>query len=189
MSFSWSSTLLSNPFEDLLARFVAFLEENKIDYMLIGGFALPSYGAIRTTVDLDIAAKIQTDAEFQALLESASKLGFRAATASFSNPVMMLIDEKTGLEVEVWLRPDGIVWDQETLRRRTRTRIGSAKTYVVSPEDFIVSKLARPDRGVQDEKDVKSVLARLGDKLDRKYLERRAASAGVLAVLDAVERV
>jgi hypothetical protein len=180
---------LSNPFQDLLARFVAFLEGNKTDYMLIGGFALPSYGAIRTTVDLDIAARIQTESDFRALLESAPRWGFRPPAASLSNPVVVFADEKTGLEVELWLRPDGIAWDQETLRRRTRTRMGSAEVYLVSPEDFIVSKLARPDRGVQDEKDAKSVLARMGDKIDRKYLERRAANAGVLAVLGAVERV
>ena len=157
--------------------------------MIIGGFALPSYGAIRATADLDLAAWIRTPQKFQSFLVEAEKSGFRPSVASFSNPVTVLTDQKTGMEIELWLRPDGIVWDQETLDRRKRIGIGSSDLYVVSPEDFIVSKLARPDRGVQDEKDVKSVLVRMEGNLDRKYLERRATRAKVLAILKAIDRV
>ena len=156
--------------------------------MLIGGFALPTYGAIRATLDLDLAIRIRSPEEFQNLLLMAERSGFRPSSASFDNPVMVLVDEKTGLEAELWLRPDGIVWDRETLDRRNRAKFGSTDFYVVSPEDFIVSKLARPDRGVQDEKDVKSVLARMEGKIDRQYLQKRAKEAGVLAILGAIER-
>jgi len=50
-----------------------------------------------------------------------------------------------------------------------------------------VTKLSGPDRGVQDERDVKSVLERLHGSLDTKYLEKRATGAGVLALLRALE--
>ena len=180
---------MSSHYEDLLARLGEFLAGNKIDYMIIGGFALPSYGAIRVTADLDLAAWIQTPLQFKNFILKAEISGFKAPTASFSNPVMVLTDHKTGLEIELWLRPDGIVWDQETLDRRRKIRFASSDLYVVSPEDFIVSKLARPDRGVQDEKDVKSVLVRMEGTIDRKYLERRAARAGVLAILKAIDRI
>lgn len=180
---------MSSHYEDLLARLGEFLAGNRIDYMIIGGFALPSYGAIRTTADLDLAVWIRTPLEFQTFLLKAERSGFKASIASYSNPVTVLTDQKTGMEIELWLRPDGIVWDQETLSRRKQIRIGSSDLYVVSPEDFIVSKLARTDRGVQDEKDVKSVLVRMEGTIDREYLERRAAREGVLAVLKAIDRV
>jgi predicted nucleotidyltransferase len=61
------------------------------------------------------------------------------------------------------------------------------EAWVISPEDFIVNKLARPDRGAVDEQDVKSVLVRQEDKLDRKYLERRARDAGVFNILKIIE--
>jgi hypothetical protein len=61
--------------------------------------------------------------------------------------------------------------------------------WVVSPEDFIVSKLARPDRGVVDEQDVKSVLERDDVELDWLYLKERAKRAGVLALLEAIRSV
>lgn len=174
--------------EDLLSRTVSFLRAEGVDYMVIGGFALPSYGAIRATVDLDLAVRIGDAEEFDALVKRAGRAGFRPGVASFSNPVSVFSDEKTGLEVELWLRPYGISWDSETLRRRRKARVGSVEVWLVSPEDYVVSKLTRPDRGVQDEKDVKGVLARLRGSLDSGYLDRRAAKAGVLALLKAVEK-
>lgn len=178
---------MPNLLEGLLARTVSLLDGSRVDYMVIGGFALPSYGAIRTTVDLDVAVRIESSKGFDSLVELAKRSGFKPSLASFSNPVNVFKDEKTGLEVEFWLRPDGIVWDRETLRRRKRTKVGATEVWLVSPEDFIVTKLSRPDRGVQDEKDAKGVLARLRGSVDRNYLERRAGEAGVLALLRAID--
>ena len=158
-----------------------------MEYMVIGGFALPSYGAIRATVGLDVAVRIGDGKEFDAFVGRARRAGFRPGVTSFSNPVSIFSDRRTGLEVEFWLRPDGIEWDRETLKRRRKARIGSTEVWLVSPEDFVVTKLSRPDRGVQDEKDAKGVLSRLGGSLDRKYLERCAGRAGVLALLRAIE--
>ena len=173
--------------EGLLSKVASILDEAGIDYMVLGGFALPSYGAIRSTVGLDIAVRIGTEKQFRDLVGELEKAGFGRGVGSFTNPVSVFSEERTGLEVEVWLRPDGIKWDSETLRRRRKARIGSAEVWLVSPEDYIVTKLSRPDRGVQDEKDVKSVLERLHGSLDSDYLEKRARRAGVLALLRALE--
>ncbi|MFX1363009.1 MAG: hypothetical protein ACFE7A_06115 [Promethearchaeota archaeon] len=63
----------------------------------------------------------------------------------------------------------------------------SVEAWIVSPEDFIINKLARPDRGVIDEQDVKSVLVRQHDNLDEEYLQRRAQENGVLQVLKTIQ--
>jgi hypothetical protein len=98
------------------------------------------------------------------------------------------LDRKEKIEVELWLKPDGIVFDDETLRRRQKAKLdASTWAWLVSAEDFIVNKLARPDRGVTDEQDVKSVLTRQENKLDNEYLQRRAKEAGVLAILQTIQ--
>jgi adenylate kinase len=48
--------------------------------------------------------------------------------------------------------------------------------------------VSRPDRGVVDEQDVKSVLARQRNKLDVEYLRKRAQEARVLRILEEIER-
>ena len=63
-------------------------------------------------MDLDLAVLIRTRPEFESFILAAERFGFEPSSASFSNPVVVLTDQKTGMEVELWLRPDGIVWDR-----------------------------------------------------------------------------
>lgn len=180
---------MSQRIVETLRRAISFLEENRIDYMLIGGYALPFYGEIRSTIDIDIAVAIRVKTQFDKFRVAAGESGFSAQICSFSNPECVFLDEKTGLEVEFWMKLDGVDWDVETLKRRRRHSLDGFEAWVISPEDFIVNKLSRPDRGVQDEKDVKSVLVRLHDDLDWKYLERKAKKAEVASLLRVIDEI
>jgi predicted nucleotidyltransferase len=174
---------------ETLDRIVSFLEGGGIDYMLIGGYVLPMYGRIRTTLDIDFAVALTTEAGFSRFLEEADIAGYTVSLGSFKNPVCLLLDRATGYELEIWRQPDGVVWDGETLRRRRRVDLAGVEVWIISPEDFIVSKLARSDRGVIDEQDVKSVLERDGVALDWSYLRGRAERAGVWAQLQMIRDV
>jgi hypothetical protein len=156
--------------------------------MIIGGYALPFYGRIRTTVDIDLAVAIGTEKELMQLLNSLRAADFESTIASPDNSLIVVLDQKERIEMELWLKLDGVVFDDETLRRRQKAEVdANFWAWIISAEDFIVNKLARPDRGVVDEQDVKSVLIRQANKLDNGYLQRRAKQAGVLAVLQAIE--
>lgn len=180
---------MSDTIRKALHSVVTFLEEAGFDYMVIGGFALPFYGMIRTTIDINIAVSIGSSILFDTFRGLAEETGFKHTFGSFKDPICIFVDRDTGLEIEFWTRPDGIEWDMETLARRQKHRLDDVEAWVISPEDFIVNKLARPDRGVQDERNVKSVLVRLRDALDEKYLERRAKNAGVWAILRVINEV
>ena len=156
--------------------------------MMIGGYALPFYGRIRTTIDLDLAVMIKTEKELQQLCNWLQKIDFEATISHPETPVIVVLDKKEKVEIELWLKPDGIVFDDETLRRRRKVKLDENITaWIISPEDFIVNKLARPDRGAIDEQDVKSVLVRQEGKLDKEYLEKRARDAEVLKVLETIQ--
>ena len=171
-----------------LQRLLKLLEDTNVPYMIIGGYALPFYGRIRTTVDIDLAVAIGTEKELMQLLNSLRAADFEPAIASPANALIVVLDQKERIEMELWLKLDGVVFDEETLRRRQKAEIdANFWAWVISAEDFIVNKLARPDRGVVDEQDVKSVLIRQANKLDNEYLQRRAKQAGVLAVLQAIQ--
>jgi hypothetical protein len=156
--------------------------------MIIGGYALPFYGRIRTTVDLDLAVAIKNPAELDTLINLLKTADFEPTICSPRNPLMVIVDRKERIEMELWTRPDGIELNQETLQRRQKAQLSDElSAWIVSPEDFIITKLARPDRGVIDEQDVKSVLIRQADKLDNVYLEKRAQQTGVLTILNAIK--
>lgn len=171
-----------------LHRLLSLFEDKNIPYMIIGGYALPFYGRIRTTIDIDLAVAIKTEKELQQLCNWLQKINFEATISHPENPVIVIVDKKEKVEIELWLEPDGIVFDDETLRKRRIVQLDeNVKAWIISPEDFIVNKLARPDRGAIDEQDVKSVLVRQEGKLDRKYLEKRARDAEVLTVLETIQ--
>ncbi|MGD0071987.1 MAG: hypothetical protein ABSB71_10565 [Candidatus Bathyarchaeia archaeon] len=173
-----------------LHRLITLFEENKIDYMIIDGYALPFYGRIRTTVDLDLAVAIETQKKFSYLLNLLRAAEFEPTICSPNNPLIVVVDRQEKIEFELWTKPDGIVFDEQTLRRRKKEQLSEGfSAWVVSAEDFIVTKLARPDRGVIDEQDVKSVLVRQEGKLDWNYLAKRAEDAQVLTILKTIQNV
>jgi hypothetical protein len=156
--------------------------------MIIGGYALPFYGRIRTTVDLDLAVAVKTQPKIDLLLNLLKAADFEPTICSPRNPLILAIDRKEKIELELWTKPDGIVFDKETLKRRRKADMSQdISAWLVSPEDFIVTKLARPDRGATDEQDVKSVLVRQAGRLDEAYLEKRARNIGVLAILRTIQ--
>jgi hypothetical protein len=158
--------------------------------MIIGGYALPFYGRIRTTVDLDLAVAVETQEKFNVLLNILRVADFEPTICSPNNPLIVVVDRQEKIEFELWTKPDGIVFDEQTLRRRRKAQLSEGfSAWVISAEDFIVTKLARPDRGVIDEQDVKSVLVRQEGKLDWNYLEKRAKDAQVLTILKTIQNV
>lgn len=168
-----------------LQRLVGLFEDKNIPYMMIGGYALPFYGRIRTTINLDLAVGIKTEEELIQLCDLLQLIDFEATISSPLNPLIVILDHKEKVEIELWFKPHGIVFDDETLRRRRKVKMDvDVEVWIVSPEDFIVNKLARSDRGVIDEQDVKSVLVRQEGKLDEEYLKKRAEDAGVLTILE-----
>jgi len=171
-----------------LQKLIKLFENRNIPYMIIGGYALPFYGRIRTTIDIDIAVAIKTNQEHEQLRKWLHEIDIEITLYSPNNPVMVIVDRKEKVEAELWLKPDGITFDNETLKRRKKATLSSKiNAWIISPEDYIINKLARPDRGAIDEQDVKSVLTRQADKLDNKYLTKRAQQANVLTILQSMQ--
>jgi hypothetical protein len=157
----------------------------QIPHMLIGGNALPAYGQIRATQDLDLAIEAEYSDSVR-LQNHLKKLGYQLPSQPDENASVFLVtDLENMMEIELWTKPDGVVLDKELLRRRIKVRPfdDDFKIFVIGPEDFIVNKLAGRDRGVQDEQDVVSVLERQKKYLDIPYLKKRARTANVLEML------
>ena len=162
------------------------LDKLSVPHMLIGNYALPAYGQIRATQDVDMAIAASYEKTVQ-LQEQLAKRGYQLPSKpSPDAPFFLLTDLKEHFEVELWTRPDGVIFDAELLRRRVKVRPfnDAFEIFIIGPEDFIVNKLARKDRGVQDEQDALSVLARQKGKLDYAYLESRARAANVTGLLE-----
>jgi hypothetical protein len=163
---------------------VGVFEECDAPYAVLGGLAIPAYGIPRSTVDVDIGLAVGEEEKLGELMRKLKVRNVVASEEAKPEYTMIYISDRENLvDAELWFKPDGIVWDEETLRRRWKVTFKVAKkpfkVYVLSPEDFIVNKLARKDRSARDEEDVAGVMASC-DKIDWGYLTKRARGAGVL---------
>ncbi len=172
---------------ETLQSLTKHLERLQQDYMLIGGYALPYYGLIRATIDIDIAIALHLPDPTQ-LKRELEHAGFQISSFSEQTPCFVITDMKSMTEIEAWIKPDGIVMDAECLRSRNRVSIKGFDFWIVGPEDLIVSKLARTDRRAQDEGDVLSILGNSRLKLDELYLHTIATRAGILPLLNGLQK-
>ncbi|MDI6819786.1 MAG: hypothetical protein QMC89_02630 [Candidatus Hodarchaeaceae archaeon] len=64
--------------DEILLLVCGFLDEESIDYVMVGGLAVNFYGIPRTTVDIDIILRIEED-EIPALVNFLSRNDFLQA--------------------------------------------------------------------------------------------------------------
>jgi predicted nucleotidyltransferase len=173
---------------EALNKIIEILEKNSIEYMLIGGWALPAYGHIRATIDIDLAIAVKQPEKLDHFISELRSNKYQVTfNPKTDHPVFPILDEENMVEMELWQKPDGIDMGAEILKRRRKIRKDNLSFWIIGPEDLIINKLAIPNRSSGDEQDVITVLHRQRDKLDRHYLENRARQAGLLSLLEALE--
>jgi len=126
-------------FEELLK----LLEENNVEYMIVGGYAVAFYGYPRFTKDIDIF--FQCDPKnIKKLKNALYSFGFDKA----SLPDNIFTEEgniiKFGIEpvrIDLLNKIDGVLF--ENIKSRTvRGRYGAVKVSFISKEDLITNKKA-----------------------------------------------
>jgi len=171
-----------------LRKLVEVFEESKAPYAVLGGLAIPAYGVPRSTVDVDIGLAVSEEGKVRDIMQKlkARKMAM-TEEAKPEYTMVYMSDRENLIDVEIWFKPDGITWSEEVLRRRWRVAFKvdekSFEAYVLSPEDFIVNKLARMNRSARDEEDVVGVMASSRDKIDWGYLGKRAKEEKVSDLL------
>lgn len=171
-----------------LRKLVEVFDECKAPYAILGGLAIPAYGVPRSTVDVDIGLSISDERKIKEIVRKLKDRKIVMMEEIKPEYTMIYMSDREDLvDIEIWFKPDGIVWKQEILNRRWRVAFKvdgkPLQVYVLSPEDFIVNKLARKDRSARDEEDVVGVMVSSKNKIDRKYLTQRAREEKVFDIL------
>jgi hypothetical protein len=162
------------------------LAELGLPFMLSGSFALAYYATPRMTRDLDFVVAI-APADI-AMLAQAFALDFHidpdeARIAVATRRMFNLMHLSSGIKVDLIVRKDEPYRLTEFERRR-QVRIEDFDTWLVSPEDLILSKLvwSRESASELQRRDVRALLA--DRDLDRDYLRHWAMELGVAGELE-----
>jgi hypothetical protein len=126
-------------FRELLALFNA----HKVEYVIVGGYALAFHGAPRFTADLDILVNPDF-ANAQRIVEALEVYGFKSAGLiaqdflSQENVVQLGVPP---VRVDIMTSLTGVSWE-EVFSDKARGNYGDVPVYFIGREQFIANKRA-----------------------------------------------
>lgn len=159
-----------------LAKVIAVLRRLDLPFVLVGGYAVAAWGAIRATRDIDLLAQVP-EALATRMAKELRQVGFKVdyCKGDESDPLRGLIrveqpDVSDALPVEIILglhrMPNAL------FIRAQKVPFLGLDIPVASPEDMILLKCLAG--GPVDLEDARSILVVMKGKLDMKYLESEA---------------
>lgn len=177
-----------NEFENSLIRIDLLCEQNSIDYVVIGGLAVITYGSFRTTKDIDITVLCNLEEmEFVHKVFSKEFIPLYDQSLEFfkSNFVIPSKDRITGIRVDI---ASGLTeFDKNVFKHRKRKKLGQAEFYICSVEDLIIYKLFAAR--YQDLADVRELILIYNNSIDRNYLIDTSNSFGEFERVDMIENL
>lgn len=170
---------------EVLADITARLEQLGLPFMLTGSFALAFYATPRMTRDLDIVVAI--DASRLAALTAAFADSYYIDADLIRSAIEVeglfnLMHYASGIKIDLIVRKSTPYRVQEFSRRR-EARLGELRTWIVSREDLVLSKLVWAE-ATGSEMQIRDVQQLLSGAVDIDYLRRWAADLGVAPQLE-----
>jgi hypothetical protein len=170
---------------DVLAMVGDRLSSRGIAFMLTGSFAMAYYAVPRMTRDLDIVVELrpqdvpQVVAAFSADFYIDADIAMAAVA---SERLFNLMHYGSGIKVDLIVRKSSKYRLLEFSRRRS-IEMGAIKTWIVSREDLILSKLVWA-RDAGSELQLRDVGQLLSGAVDKNYLRIWAPLLGVESSLE-----
>ena len=142
----------------------------KITTVIIGGLALPAYNVARSTLDLDICIKIESQEQLNTFVEVLKENKINTKQQPKIDHDLFTVFGKNN-EAEIWLKPcDAFQWDDQMVEN---IQLFFEDVYVLAIEDYMLTKLARSDRSSIDIDDILKIIIANKDSLDWKYFRFR----------------
>lgn len=126
-------------FRDLLASFNA----HKIDYIIVGAYALAFYGAPRYTGDIDIYVKPDPE-NAQRIMAALDEFGFgsvKLSAADFEVPDKVIQLGVPPVRVDMVTSITGVSWN-DAFSGRVEGKYGDVPVHYIGREHFILNKRA-----------------------------------------------
>ena len=126
-------------FKELLALFNA----HKVNYLIVGGYALAFHGSPRTTGDIDILVQ-PSKTNAKRILNALHKFGFQSAgliANDFAKPDRIIQLGVPPVRVDLITSISGVSW-QQAHRHKMKGTYGTVPVYYIGLEQFIANKRA-----------------------------------------------
>jgi hypothetical protein len=121
----------------------ALLNEHKVEYVIVGGYALAFHGAPRYTGDMDILVK-SDERNAKRILAALNDFGFgnlQITTGDFEKPDMVVQLGVTPVRVDILTSLTGVSWEQ-IYSNKIEGKYGDVQVNYIGRKQFIVNKRA-----------------------------------------------
>jgi hypothetical protein len=128
---------IQSDFRDLLESF----NKNRVEYVIVGGYALAFHGAPRYTGDLDILVNASEDNAHR-ILQALNEFGFGAVGLSiqdFREPDKVIQLGYPPVRVDIVTSISGVSWG-EAFQNRVAGKYGDIRVYYIGRKQFVINK-------------------------------------------------
>jgi len=146
---------IQQDFKELLELF----NEKKVEYLIVGGYALAFHGAPRFTGDIDIFVKPDTD-NAECIIAAINDFGFGSLglkAEDFQEPDKVLQLGVPPIRIDIITSISGVTWE-EAFSGRKAGKYGDIPVYYIGRKQFIKNK-----RSIGRKKDLADIEA-LGEE-------------------------
>jgi predicted nucleotidyltransferase len=126
-------------FKELLELF----NKHKVEYLIVGGYALAFHGAPRLTRDIDLFVR-PTSENAERILLALDEFGFGSLNLSredFTTPGMVIQLGVPPVRVDIITRVSGVPWEKADAGK-VSGYYGDTPVFFIGREDFIANKRA-----------------------------------------------
>ena len=126
-------------FKELLELFNA----HKVQYLIVGGYALAYHGAPRYTGDIDIFIKLNTENACR-ILKALDEFGFGSAglkEEDLKSPDKIVQLGYPPVRIDIITSISGISWD-EAFKTREKGEYGNVPVFYIGRDQYILNKRA-----------------------------------------------
>ncbi|MEM7549168.1 MAG: nucleotidyltransferase [Bacteroidota bacterium] len=138
-------------------EFVGLLNDNRVKYLVVGGYSVAYHGFPRFTGDLDIWINptLENGSRMLIVLEKFGfgNMGFKANDFMQVNKVIQFGVEP--LRIDILTAVDGLESFDEAFEKRNTSKLSSLKINFIGYSDLIINKKA--SNRLQDQRDVEEL--------------------------------
>ena len=131
--------MLNQDYKEMLS----LLLDNKVEFLLVGAYALAIHGFPRATADIDILVKPNPE-NASNLFKTLEKFGApieNISTDDFARPGIILQIGVAPRRIDIITKIDGLTYD-EAAKEKEIIKIESLSIPVISKQNLIINKLA-----------------------------------------------
>jgi len=169
-----------NPLIQSLKELCLFLDEMRIEYMLVGGLAVGIWGEPRATVDIDFLVSTKTkDFDYlkQKVKESKKFIFIHDDPMTFGKISFLRVTLKRNKDISVDFLFADDEFKNKALKRKKSVQVKDFKVNISTPEDLIILKLLSGRE--QDRLDAEKIREIQKEHLDIEYMLKWFGKLGI----------